>query len=720
VKPLLSTALSLVAMLVAVLALPPGGADAATPAAVGPLGRPGVDVIAQRGFGDRRNSYAWSMAWFKGRLYVGTARSQVCVENQTLDFYFPRRPLIGLPRFYQPNPEPLVHCPKNPWDMDLRAEIWQYTPRTGTWRCVYRSPADIPNPRARGKFLPRDIAFRGMTVYRDSRGDEALYVGGVTADEYVPEIARKHPPRLLRTLDGKRFHNIGAPRMVKRSGLFRSMPPIGFRGLLVWKNRLLVTASPGLTGDGAMYAVARPWTRRARFTQVSPRSMHVFEMEKFNEALYAGVGDSRTGYSVWKLRDLRRPFGFKPIVTNGAGRGRAITSVVSMRVFQRRLYVGAVGWFTDEVVPGAELIRIASNGKWNVVTGYTRTTADGRVRAPISGLGDGFENIFNAHFWRMAEWGDTLHLGTLDWSWLVQQNKTWGQNHYGNFSGLASSILAGELGFDIWASCDGRDWFPITRTAFGGSMYDFGARTFVPSRAGLFIGSANHAQGTTIWNDRASACSSLVRRSAQAAGRPLPPKRVLTDAQRRGTVVSWVPAAGAARYRVLRAQYLQFPLSFLTPPALPGGFRLEGQVPIPVPQGTPGSSQTDIPVRGPFVPVGSTSSAYFVDRSRRAGGRYAYQVVAESASGAVSAASNAQVVPDPRPPATFESVRKALGAAGAALAGDARAKWRRGDRGASLAALARLRQVVGRDEDLRELVYRLERRLRYRHAAGGR
>lgn len=38
------------------------------------------------------------MAWFKGRLYVGTGRSQVCVEKATLDFYYPGR------GYYQPEP----------------------------------------------------------------------------------------------------------------------------------------------------------------------------------------------------------------------------------------------------------------------------------------------------------------------------------------------------------------------------------------------------------------------------------------------------------------------------------------------------------------------------------------------------------------------------------------------------------------------------------------
>ena len=36
------------------------------------------DQIARGGFGDSANAYAWSMAWFGGKLYVGTSRNNLC------------------------------------------------------------------------------------------------------------------------------------------------------------------------------------------------------------------------------------------------------------------------------------------------------------------------------------------------------------------------------------------------------------------------------------------------------------------------------------------------------------------------------------------------------------------------------------------------------------------------------------------------------------------
>jgi hypothetical protein len=36
---------------------------------------PEINLVAPQGFGDRQNSQAWSMAWWRGRLYVGTGRA---------------------------------------------------------------------------------------------------------------------------------------------------------------------------------------------------------------------------------------------------------------------------------------------------------------------------------------------------------------------------------------------------------------------------------------------------------------------------------------------------------------------------------------------------------------------------------------------------------------------------------------------------------------------
>jgi len=670
---------------------------------------PEVRLIAESGFGDPRNVYAWSMARFRGRIYVGTGRLVACVENQTVDFF------LRISDRYVTNPLPGATCPPDPYDMDLRAEIWEYTPRTGKWRRVYQSRVDVPNPRAPGKLVARDIAFRGMTVFRDARGRKRLYAGGVTADEYLPELKRDYPPRILSSGDGRHWRATPARDVVVRVpyGVFR---PIGFRSLLVWRGRMYITATPGLTGDGAIFEVKRPWSpRRVRFRQITPKTMSVFEIEDFDGALYAGTGDRERGYGIYRITRKRSDYRFEPIVAAGAGRGQTVTSVVAMHVFKRRLYVGSSGWYNEESNPVSEIIRIDRTGAWQVVAGPPRTVR-GRLVGPISGLGDGFNSPFAAHFWRMETYRGQIVVGTNDWSYLVVVAypglAPWAV-------GLIEFVLRDEIGFDLWASCDGVSWRPITRNAFGGNRYDFGARNFVRADGRLFVGSANHAQGTKVWTYRASDCPGTAPAEAAVAKRAQPPipQALMIDVQRKGTVLSWRSAGAAAgtRYRVMRAAYTDVPLDLSRPDVMANGFPLEGALPGVGAPGAKGSSTAEIPLTEGFTTIGTTRKRFFIDRTARGGTRYAYRVAAESRWGGHSAPSNVQTVPDPRPVPQLAAAR-ARGAATTMgrVADDPVA------RRATLRRLARLRRAARPGSDRRLFLERLERRVRYAGIAEGR
>ena len=130
--------------------------------------------------------------------------------------------------------------------------------------------------------------------------------------------------------------------------------------------------------------------------------MHVFEMETFNDQLYIGTGSFKIGYGVWKADRAVRPYHITPIVTGGAGRGPLMTGVIAMHPFKGCLYVSAVSWYSTNDIPTTEMIRIARNGRWEVVVGRPRMVNDGIYRYPISGLMDGFDNIFMPHIWRIG------------------------------------------------------------------------------------------------------------------------------------------------------------------------------------------------------------------------------------------------------------------------------------------------------------------------------
>ncbi len=684
-----------------------GAADAMLP-----TGSPGVDIIAQNGFGDRNNSYAWSMDWFKGKLYVGTGRDELCLEDETLDFYYP------LLNEYSANPSPDVRCTQNPYDLPLRAEIWQYTPSTDKWAMVYQAP-QIANPLNHGAPVSRDVAYRGMTAMTAPDGKQWLFAAAVTPDEYIPELRTSHPPVLLRTSDGVHWQVMHMPAVWVHfpTGNFR---PMGYRSLVVWRGHLYVTATPDLTGDGGLFEVTNPFSDHPGLVQVSDRELDIFEVATFDGGLYVGTGSSTTGYGVYRtFTDRGRPYNFVPVLTDGAGRGNNVTSVVSMHVFQNRLYVGASGWYNPNSLPVSEMIRVAPDGGWTLVVGNPRQLPDGRTIYPTSGLGDGFYDIFNAHFWRMADQGGALYVGTNNWDYLIQTNPKYA---------FLQSLFAGNLGFDEWATCDGNDWFAVTWDAFSGDEYNFGERNIIPdgqNGSTLYIGSANFSQGTTIFKSTDPVCSSLVNTSSAVAR----PAALMTDARERGTLLSWEPSAHASSYEVLRASVIEVTLNLQEPPALPSGFRFDDEMPILTQPGAPGSTAVTLPVALDFRPIATTDETDYVDPAR---GRYMYEVIAKDAAGYASDPSNFEVVPSEEPPASFATVRQALGSptAGVASAGaapgsnawslldDAEGAWARGSHGAALADLAALQRAAGENDLLAEEAARLDRQLRYAGVGG--
>jgi hypothetical protein len=579
-----------------------------------------VTQIAQDGFGDHTNDYSWSMAWFKGKLYVGTARNEECMERLTTAFYYPTR------NAYPGSSSSGVTCPPDPYDMDLRAQIWQWSPVAGTWAMVYESPADVPNPVEPSKPLARDIGFRGMVVYNNQ-----LYIGANTVDEVLPSVAATNPPQLLRTSDGNTFTPVAAapPNINNPSG---NQVPMGYRAMAVYKGRLFVTVIHALTGDGVVMEVKNPASAHPTFTQISPPTLQAYELQVYNGALYLGTADATHGYAVYKTYASTANPRWIPVVLNGAGRGPGVTSVVSMGVFQDKLYVGASGWY-NTALPVSELIRINPNGKFDLVAGAARATTQGYKR-PISGLPDGFGNPFNAHFWRQSTYRNAYFVGTNDWSYA-----------WGDFPVIGNLLRPG-YGFDLWGTCDGKYWWAETSNAFGSSQYNFGARTLQSTPYGFMIGSANHVEGTDIFRDTyLRPCTTAGKKANGAADTgtptPLDPATALTStAAADGTDLTWTGPTSAVSYQILRADYVTTDaVNAVKPPTLDG-------IPLTdMPDPTSANTSPPISVPGAFTQIGTSSTSSYTDTTAVPGSNYLYEVVAVGADGSTSAASNVTGAP---------------------------------------------------------------------------
>lgn len=609
----------------------------------------GVSEISTGGMGNTKNSYSWSMAWFKGRLYIGTAANPLCVENALLDYYYPG---FGL---YSAKPAEDLNCTADKYDLDLRAEIWRYTPGTGAWERVYESPT-VENPRAPGKQIGRDIGYRGMAVMTDGSGNETLLISGVTAAEYIPELVATAPARILKTTDGSTFTDTGAVAG-KINTSYGEYDVIGFRGLTVINNRVFATASQSYVGDGAVVEVIDPLGGSPSVVQVSPNNFSIFETESFDNKLYLGTGSSTDGYGVWKasLGPQGSQFNFTPVVTNGAGRGTEITSVVAMHVYRDRLYVGSSGWYST-IFPGSELIRIAADDSWQLVVGNVRQAQNGSWLFPISGLGDGYGNMFNAHFWRMEDLRGSLYLGTNDWSWAMRTVP------FVNF------LLQPQFGFDVYSSCDGQYWSMTTMNAFGDGLYNFGARTMEETPNGMFIGSANHAQGTAVWEGNPNQnCrypgpwqpnrGSRPGQSATVDGPLDAPGRLVTEQQPDGMLLSWDAVDGATEYTIKRATYTSTPgIEFGRSIAGDRGFVPE----FPPPIVDTNDTANPIDVLGEYTTIGTTTDLFFTDTTASADTEYVYQVVAKAASGDASAPSNSASSDAAMEGITFSAVQSSV------------------------------------------------------------
>lgn len=451
--------------------------------AVSRLGvRPGLNkddfkLIAYGGFGDGHNSYAHSMAWFNGRLYVTTMRGAFALMRSRLSLGLDTWPVEG---------------PPDPFDLDLCAEIWAYDPRTDVWERAYKAPKIIGS---HGRPIPRDISYRSIAVHREgSSGPPALFVS-----TWSP--ARGPGPIILRTEDGRTFEETCEPGLV-------GLPVTTIRSLVSFKGRLYTTpagsrgGNTNVSGHVVVYESRDPargaWEPVSEFGfgDMSNKSLH--EMCAWGDHLYAGTLNLE-GFQLWRSTcEGEPPYEWELVLERGAWRGSLNQGVLSMMPFKGSLYIGTgiQGGGIDranKIGPAAaELIRLHEDMTWDLIVGEPRDTPVG-YKEPLSGRRAGFDSFFNGYFWRMCEHEGWLYMGTFEWSAVL------GYVKHSRWPGAFSNILAyvgpktmfeNQSGFDLYRSYDGENWVPVTTNGMG-NPYNMGLRTLESTPFGMFIGTAN-------------------------------------------------------------------------------------------------------------------------------------------------------------------------------------------------------------------------------------
>jgi hypothetical protein len=452
-----------------------------------------------------------------------------------------------------------------------------------------------------------------MAVFSETGGQEALYVGGATANLLWPPMP---PPSILRSTDGVTFEPIPQDPGTLLGDLGQDQAT--FRDMEVYNGRLYVINGK-IQGNGALLEAEDPAGGNDNFRWVTPEGMQVFEMAPFNGFLYLGLAAKLKGYSVVKTDATGTPpYDFTPVVTDG-GFLQPLPSdcVVSMHVFKGRLYVG-----TNRP---AELIRINPDDTWDLVIGKPRKTPRG-WKYPLSGFGTGFDWPLNVHIWRMQEHEGVLYVGTDDES-----------TKHGNMMPILDPLLEPRYGFDLFSTSDGFNFHMITRKGFE-DKFNFGARTFASTPQGLFLGTANYYYGTQIWKG-----------IPEKVNCPQPPERLEVESKEGTVILSWEDSPVVTRFHVFKADWFSSNPLFQEIGTTDQFFFVD-QVDF---------ASTDPQFEKIFEEMDMIDDS--VEGSNDLVTKvYHYYVVAEDADGNISGPSNIIRVSSLFPPVTFESLKDTL------------------------------------------------------------
>lgn len=422
-----------------------------------------------------------SMAWFRGRLFVGCGRGPLKQRG------------MGQRRRW------LAQGAQGDLDR-YGAEIWSFEPVRGTWNRVYQSP--LVNQGNGGH--ARDRSARASCVFPGPGGTgtkPALYFAmGSLSGNVV----------LTRSCDGESFEDCGPPALGVPDADIASL-----RNLCEWQGRLYTSPvgknrgrgmADDNVGDLPMVFVSEDpcgsaWTPVSDPGFGDPDNESVNEIAVCGGHLYAATLNRRSGFQVWKAGESPegRPGTWTKVLDQGAWRGPDSPVPAALYSFNDALYIGTGlqrqgRGGADAFGPVApELIRLWPDDSWDLLVGEQRFTPHG-LKRPLSGYGPGFDNLFAQALWRFAAFEGSLYVGTSDWRFWPSYLPR-GEHQRPDLSDRQLHRLTRETDawrgeYGLWRSRDGVSWTPVTTEGFGDSPHQYGIREITPTPQGLFIATA--------------------------------------------------------------------------------------------------------------------------------------------------------------------------------------------------------------------------------------
>lgn len=391
-----------------------------TPPTTGrPLDADAFRTVSNAGLGAPGERVFSGLAWFDGALYLATSA----------------RSPEGVARIHRRLP-------------------------TGDWATVYESP---PQPLGDGTRMSRDYGITALVVLQ-APGDTApcLYAG--TASILGGQI--------LRSEDGETFSRASAHGLDDDTRLsVTQLTMFGEKLFAVPRGTITDEVHEPRWSPEPVLHVALPPEEGEEASRWVPACLPGFgdltnlEIATLSVAhghLYASTINPTHGFQLWRTKaEGAPPFAWEQVLTRGAWRYALNMEVTAAAEFGDALWLGT-GLpgrgrdVTHDVGPAAaELIRVAEDGTWEIVTGEMRFTPDG-LKVPQTALAPGFHNDFNAAISALCVHDGVLYAGTANWE----------PRHITDLpveEGKAPPPLEG--GAELWASPDGRSWARVEEGA---------------------------------------------------------------------------------------------------------------------------------------------------------------------------------------------------------------------------------------------------------------
>jgi hypothetical protein len=430
-------------------------------------------TLATEGLGRKSSGTAGSMAFFRDAIYVGTSCANPSAPSDApriIRYDFKNEKWHTVYESPLINSYPRSHVRDRQFDQN----------RMGRTRPAHRSAGDHSKGGLAEKVV-RDSGYRSMCVFQGkSDRSPALYVSTMSRAGAI----------LLRSADGKSFEPVSEPgfgdpnvysfrSLVELNGWLFSVPAGTVTDTYLDRN-----TAPEPKVFASRDPVKGKWVEAAKPGFGDASNLAIYSVHPALGRLFAGTANADLGCQVWQTEVKGKPpFDWSPVIVEGGGAFNKNFTVGAMAEFNDALYVGVgVNGFGFEpsyrIGPAsAELWRIHSDGRWDLIAGQMRFSRDG-LRVPLSLLGPGLGDFYNAIVTSFAVHRGVLYLGTYQWE------------SYRCLETDAADVVGG---YQLWASTDGENWSAVLQDG-NGNPADLGVASLLSTPDGLFVGTSNQGR----------------------------------------------------------------------------------------------------------------------------------------------------------------------------------------------------------------------------------